>query len=117
MVRRDKGEKKVISMHNLVEILEDELDIMQSDLLNRAREFMAEHSYEVDDYEKFKSIIEEKPGFVYAHWCGSDQCEREISDETKATIRCIPLSQASEQGKCIKCGAASGQRVVFAKAY
>jgi prolyl-tRNA synthetase len=64
-----------------------------------------------------KQQIEETGGFFYLHWCGSEECETNVKEETKATIRCIPLDSKEEQGKCIYCGKPSCRRVIFAKSY
>ena len=74
-------------------------------------------TYNADSYDEFKKILEDTPGFVMAHWDGTSETEQKIKEETKATIRCIPLNNKKEEGKCIYSGKPSQQRVVFAKAY
>ena len=76
-----------------------------------------ENTYSVDTYDEFKDIIENKGGFVLAHWDGSAETEQKIKNETKATIRCIPLDATEEEGKCIYSGKPSNKRALFAKAY
>jgi prolyl-tRNA synthetase len=71
----------------------------------------------VDSYDEFKKTLDEKPGFILAHWDGSPESEAKIKEETKATIRCIPLENKAEEGKCIYSGNRSTQRVIFARAY
>jgi prolyl-tRNA synthetase len=90
---------------------------MQKDLLENARAFRKENSFKIDDYNELKKIIANDGGFVYSHWCGSVECEQQVKDETKATIRCIPFEREDEKGKCIVCGNNSDGRVIFAKAY
>jgi prolyl-tRNA synthetase len=104
-------------------VISKELSQMQSDLLERAREMRRKHSFVVDDYEDFKRKLEDPGGFLHCHWCERGSCEAQIKEETKATIRCIPLDAADrltpamEQGRCIKCGGNSTTRVIFARNY
>ena len=116
LVRRDTGEKSIAPLEDLKERMEVSLEEVQKSLYRRALAFREENSYQVDDYEEFKRILEGPGGFVWAHWCGSAECEAQIKEETKATIRAIPF-QEQERGRCIRCGEISLQRVVFAKAY
>jgi prolyl-tRNA synthetase len=90
---------------------------MQTDLLERARKFRNANSMHVDTYDDFKKKLEDPGGFLWAHWDGTRETEEKISQETKATIRCIPFDRAKEEGKCILTGKPSAGRVVFAKAY
>jgi prolyl-tRNA synthetase len=71
----------------------------------------------VDSYDEFKKILDDKGGFVLAHWDGTNETEEQIKNETKATIRCIPLDAPHEEGKCIYSGNPSSRRVIFARAY
>lgn len=116
LVRRDTGEKSITPLEGLKERIEASLVEIQKNLYSKALTFREENSYQVDDYEEFKRILEGPGGFLRAHWCGSAECEAQIKEETKATIRAIPF-QEQERGKCIRCGEVSVQRVVFAKAY
>jgi len=116
LVRRDTGEKSITPLEGLKERIEASLEEVQKNLYSRALAFREENSYQVDDYQEFKRILEGPGGFLWAHWCGSAECEAKIKEETKATIRAISLEER-EGGKCIRCGEASTQRVVFAKAY
>ncbi len=93
------------------------LQAMQTALLERARKFRDENTYEIDSYEEFKKRIEEPGGFFLAHWDGTRETEDRIAAETKATIRCIPYGRKDEAGKCMVTGQPSAGRVVFAKAY
>jgi prolyl-tRNA synthetase len=79
--------------------------------------FRDQNTYKTDDYEEFKRLLDEKPGFILAHWDGTTETELRIKEETKATIRCIPFDAAPEEGKCILTGKPSSRRVLFARAY
>jgi len=123
IVRRDTGKKQFVPISEAAGYIATELLQMQNDLLERAREMRRQYSFLVDDYEDFKSKLEEPGGFLHAHWCERGSCETQIKEETKATIRCIPIDQsdrltpAVEEGKCIKCGGKSSTRVIFARSY
>jgi prolyl-tRNA synthetase len=117
MVRRDNGQKTPASQDNLAATVRSMLDTIQSDLYSTAKEFREKHSRPVDDYSKFNEILDGESGFLWSHWCGSAECEEQVKNETKATIRCIPMNQPKESGKCIVCGADSEGRVIFARAY
>ncbi len=116
LARRDTLSKEVVAMDGIADLIQSRLEDIQSNLLKKANDFRAEHSYTADDYEDFKAKIE-AGGFVYAHWDGTAETEEKIKGETKATIRCIPLDQKEESGKCIYSGKPSSGRVIFAKAY
>jgi len=117
VARRDTKEKKNYSMENLEKQIENLLDEIQKNLYQRALNFRNNNIHKVDNYDEFKLILEEKGGFIAAHWDGTSETEQRIKDETKATIRCIPLNNPLEEGKCILTGKPSKQRVLFAKAY
>ena len=93
------------------------LDAMQKRLLKKSEKFTLDNTFKVKSYEEFKKILKEKNGFVRAHWCGDNKCEKKIQDETKATIRCILSEQKNRDEKCVKCGQKSEMEVLFAKAY
>ena len=86
-------------------------------LFNRAKAFRDEHITRVENFDQFKDVIENKGGFVLAHWDGTPETEEKIKEETKATIRCIPLDSPEENGVCVYSGKPSNKRVIFAKAY
>jgi prolyl-tRNA synthetase len=86
-------------------------------MFKRALEFRSKNIFKTNDYREFKDIIREKGGFIMAHWDGTAETENHIKEETKATIRCIPMDAEQENGKCIYSGKPSSQRVLFAKAY
>ncbi len=117
MVRRDLMKKEFIGRDVIFETVKKQLAQMQVDLLEKARIFREENSFNVDNYDELKKIVTNEEGFVYAHWCGSTECEEKVKTETKATIRCIPFDREEEKGVCICCGKDSDRRVVFAKAY
>jgi prolyl-tRNA synthetase len=93
------------------------MDDIQQNIYQKANNFRKENTYSADSYEEFKKIIEEKGGFVEAHWDGTEETEMKIKEDTKATIRCIPVDGEKEEGKCIVTGKPSKQKVIFARAY
>src|SRR5439155_25658026 len=93
------------------------LQAMQTNLFNRAKKYRDENIFHVDSYEEFKKVLEDKGGFILAHWDGTKETEDLVAKETMATIRCIPFARAKEAGKCMVTGKPSQGRVVFAKAY
>ena len=117
IARRDTLEKKNISQEGVVSYVEKTLEEIQNNLFNKALSYREEHITEVDTFEEFKDVLENKTGFVSAHWDGTTETEDKIKDLTKASIRCIPLNNKIEEGKCIYTGKKSIQRVLFAKAY
>ena len=117
LARRDNGQKSPASQEGLAQTVLNTLETIQKSLFERAREFREKHSYRIDDYSKFNEILDGEGGFLWSHWCGSGECEERVKDETKATIRNIPVNAEREEGKCIKCGARSERRVIFARAY
>ena len=117
IARRDTKEKSTISRENLDQHIEDLLEEIQQAIYNKALNFREENTREVNTYDEFKSVLDEKAGFVSAHWDGTSETEKQIKDETKATIRCIPLNNKLEEGVCIVTGKPSTQRVLFARAY
>ncbi len=117
LVRRDTIKKQFISRDGILDKVTSELKKMQSDMLERAREFLNNNTIFIDEYDKFKQVTEEDGGFVKSHWCGDPACETKVQEETKATIRCIPFDEPEKKGQCIVCGKNSPKRVIFAKAY
>jgi prolyl-tRNA synthetase len=117
LARRDNGEKTPVSQTGLERTVRDMLETIQASLYERARKVRESHTHLVDDYAKFPEILDGEGGFLWCHWCGSGDCEEQVKNETKATIRNIPRDSEAEAGKCIKCGAASQRRVIFARAY
>lgn len=116
LARRDTLQKEIFPISNIENVIADLLVEIQNSLYNKALKFREENTFEVDTWEEFKEKII-KGGFVMAHWDGTDETELKIKEETKATIRTIPLNNPQEAGKCIYSGKPSKERVVFAKAY
>ncbi len=117
IARRDTLEKKIYSFDNCEENVEKLLQEIQKNIYTKALKFKEENTHKVETYDEFKKILNEKNGFLSAHWDGTVETEIKIQKETKATIRCIPLDSEQEEGKCILTGKPSKQRVLFAKAY
>ncbi len=117
MVRRDTSEKQIHSQEGIGRAIQQILIEMQSSIYQKALKFRDQNITSVDSYEKFKEVLETKGGFIRAHWDGTIETEQRIKDETKATIRCIPLNEESKAGICIYSGKPSSQEVIFAKAY
>ena len=117
LARRDTGQKLAVPQQGLAERVSELLEEIQRNLFRRAKKFLDDNSYHLDDYEEFKRIIGGDGGFIYTHWCGSADCEARIKEETKATIRCLPLDQPGTKGRCIYCGKEADQIALFARAY
>ena len=117
MIIDDTREKNVVDWEGIENHIESLLQEIQESLFNIAMTRQQENTTAVDTYEDFKTVIMEKGGFVSAHWDGTAETENKIKEETKATIRCIPLDVKEESGKCIYTGNPSKHRVLFAKAY
>ena len=117
VVRRDTLEKELLQQNDIANKVEHLLENIQQNLYQKALDFRDNNSHVVNTYEEFKKLIDTKGGFIYAHWDGSAETEEKIKQETKATIRCIPLAGKKEGGKCMVSGKPSKQRVIFAKAY
>ena len=117
VARRDTKEKQTISLDGIVDHIKNLLEEIQENLFNRAKLFREAHSTNADSWEEFVRLLDEKGGFVSAHWDGTAETEDIIKEKTKATIRCIPLNNNKEQGTCILTGKPSEQRVLFARAY
>ncbi|MDX2000895.1 MAG: proline--tRNA ligase [Chitinophagales bacterium] len=117
IARRDTKEKSSQSIDGLALYIQQLLEDIQQQIYRKALQFRETMSYKVDTYEEFQKALDEKGGFIYAHWDGTAETEERIKKETKATIRCIPLNNEQEEGKCILTGKPSKQRVIFARAY
>lgn len=116
VARRDTLSKESMPIENIVESVLSLLDEVQANVYKKALNFREENTYIINSWEDFKTQIE-KGGFILAHWDGTAETEEKIKEETKATIRCIPLDSHKEDGKCVYSGKQSAQRVVFARAY
>ncbi|WP_353139714.1 proline--tRNA ligase [Pseudopedobacter sp.] len=117
IARRDTRTKETISRDHIEDVVEQLLEEIQNNIYQKAFQFREENTVKVDSYEEFKRVLDEQPGFVSAHWDGTPETEQRIKEETKATIRCIPLNNEQEEGTCILTGKPSTQRVLFARAY
>jgi prolyl-tRNA synthetase len=117
LARRDTLTKETVSADGISDMVVQLLDEIQDNLWTKALNHRSENITEVEDYATFKEVLEQKGGFVSAHWDGTAETEDRIKEETKATIRCIPLDQKLEEGSCIYSGKPSKGRVLFAKAY
>ncbi len=117
LARRDTLEKEFIAMDQVVSKVEGLMDEIQANLLKKAQIYRDEYTTKVETYDEFKQVLNDKGGFVLAHWDGTPETEESIKNETKATIRCIPLNNKKEVGTCVFSGKPSKQRVLFAKAY
>ena len=110
-------EKKLVPLDGLSHHIQASLDEMQINLFSRALKFRDDHITEANNFDEFTSILIKKGGFISAHWDGTFETEEAIKNETKATIRCIPLTENPQKGKCVYSGKPSAQRVLFSKAY
>jgi prolyl-tRNA synthetase len=117
VVRRDTREKQPVALDSLAGRMPALLDEIQDALFNRAVRFREEHTSRTSSYDEFKQIMEGRPGFVIAPWCGSAACEAEIKAETQATIRNLPLEEEPASGPCMKCGSTARTDAWFAKSY
>jgi prolyl-tRNA synthetase len=117
VARRDEKTKQTMSMDGLSAAIKTLLDDIQQNMFNKAKAFRDSHITKADTWDEFVKTLNEKGGFVSAHWDGTPETENAIKDKTKATIRCIPLDNMKEEGVCILTGKPSSQRVLFALAY
>ena len=117
VARRDTKEKKSYNIDVLTEKITQLLEDIQQNMYDKAKAYRDSHISKADSWEEFVRLLEEKGGFVSAHWDGTMETEAAIKEKTKATIRCIPLNNPQESGKCILTGKPSSQRVLFAQAY
>ncbi len=118
VARRDTLEKSIVPLNdNLATTVSSLLEQIQANIYSKSESFRSTMITKVDSYKEFKTVIEEKGGFILAHWDGSKATEERVKEETKATIRCIPVNGETEEGKCMVTGQPSKQRVLFARAY
>jgi len=118
LARRDvpgREGKSSVPLRGLVEEVQEMLVTIQADLYRRALDFREAHTHDPKDYAEFREVVSN--GFAYSWWCGDADCEAQIKEDTKATLRCIPLEQGTEKGKCIRCGKEASERAVFGRAY
>ena len=117
LVRRDNGEKIFVSLDELNEKVAELLEDIQNNLFNKALKHREESTSYAKEYDEFKEIITNKPGFVKAMWCGDEECENKIKEDTTATSRCMPFEQEEISDKCICCGKPAKAMVYWGKAY
>jgi prolyl-tRNA synthetase len=117
LARRDTREKTVAPMAGLADRVRDLLEDIQRNLLERALKFREEHTQRVSTYDEFKQVLEGRPGFVMAAWCGAADCEAQIKADTQATIRNMPIGAPPVSGRCVRCDRQAQVEVWFAKAY
>ena len=117
VARRDTKEKKSVNLDGIAEYIDGLLLEIQNNMFNKAKTYQQQHITPADTWDEFEKLLDEKGGFVSAHWDGTADTENAIKEKTKATIRCIPLNNPQENGPCILSGNPSTQRVLFARAY
>lgn len=117
VARRDTKEKSIYQLIDLDIKIEHLLEQIQDNIYRKALAFREEKTFRADTWDEFMDILDNKSGFIYAHWDGTTETEIKIKELSKATIRCIPMDNQPEDGKCILTGNPSGQRVLFARAY
>jgi prolyl-tRNA synthetase len=117
VARRDTLEKEIYQISDIENKIANLLNAIQDNLYQKALSFRENSTHHADTWDEFCKLLDDKGGFIYAHWDGTPETEQKIKEETKATIRCIPLNNKLESGKCIYSGNPSTQRVIFARAY
>jgi prolyl-tRNA synthetase len=117
VARRDNKTKESLSMEGLANTVQILLNDIQENIYQKAKTYRDEHITKADTWDEFVKLLDEKGGFISAHWDGTAETEEKIKELTKATIRCIPLNNVKEEGKCILTGRPSVERVLFARAY
>ncbi|MCK9424115.1 MAG: proline--tRNA ligase [Bacteroidales bacterium] len=117
IARRDTLEKEVLQIQDIENKVIHLLDQIQQNMYDRALSFRENNTYRVDSWDEFKNVLDDKGGFISAHWDGTTETEEKIKEETKATIRVIPLNNRLEAGRCVYSGKPSDQRVIFARSY
>ncbi|MEM0096287.1 MAG: proline--tRNA ligase [Candidatus Bathyarchaeia archaeon] len=117
LARRDTFEKIVVKDEEVVDAVKRLLDDIQCSLFNKAKKFLEDHITTVKSYEEFKEVLRTKGGFIKASWCGSQECEQKIKEETGATIRLIPFEKEAPISNCVYCGGEAKELVYFARSY
>ena len=117
VVRRDTLEKEVVKLNDIINVTTQQLEKMQSDMFNKALNNLKERTYEVTTLDEVKEIMETKPGFVYAHWCGNEECELKMKEIKGTKSRCIVESKDYENEKCVVCGKEAKHKVVWGIQY
>ena len=117
LVRRDNGEKQTVEIGQLGQVVPPLLAKIQGDMFARAKAHLDSHIWEANNYGEFCRIVDEKPGFIRAPWCGDRACEEKIKEDTTATSRCMPFGEDAPAGTCVCCGKPAKKMVVWGKAY
>ena len=117
VARRDTLEKEFVPMDRVLDKIQELLVAIQTNIYQKAKNYQMNHITEANSYDEFKKLLKEKGGFIAAHWDGTKATEDQIKEDTKATIRCIPIDVEQEEGNCMITGKFSPHRVLFAKAY
>ena len=117
LVRRVDRAKEAMALEALPAELAGRLADYQAKLFQRALDFRKENTHRLDSYEEFRAVLDDRGGFIMAHWCGESECEKQINADTGATIRVVPFDSEDEPGACVRDGRASARRVLFARAY
>ncbi len=117
LVRRDTGEKITVSLNELESKVKEILENIQREMLEKARKHLNSHIYVATNYEEFRDIVANKSGFIKAMWCGEEDCENKIKEDTTATSRCMPFEQEQLSGTCVCCGRPAKKMVYWGKAY
>lgn len=117
VARRDSGAKESVSLDGLANTVLVLLNSIQENIYQKAKIYRDDHITQANTWDEFVKLLDEKGGFISAHWDGTAETEEKIKELTKATIRCIPMNNKKEEGKCILTGNPSGERVLFARAY
>jgi len=117
VARRDTKTKELVSIDGIANTVFVLLNDIQNNIYQKAKDYRDEHITKADTWQEFVTLLDEKTGFISAHWDGTAETEEKIKELTKATIRCIPLNNLQEEGKCILTGKPSPERVLFARAY
>lgn len=117
LVRRDNGQKISVPLANLEKEIKIILETIQKNLFEKSKNFLQKNTREVTDYKEFKNIMKTTKGFIRAFWCGDEKCEKRIKEDTKATIRCLPLDSKEENGNCIYCKKPAKEKWIFGQAY
>ncbi|MCR4675486.1 MAG: proline--tRNA ligase [Lachnospiraceae bacterium] len=117
LVRRDTREKMVVEIANVAEEVTKLLEVIHADMLARAKAYLEAHISDAHNYDEFKDAVENKPGFIRAMWCGDEECELKIKEDTTATSRCMPFEQEKISDVCVCCGKPAHKLVYWGKAY
>ncbi len=117
IVRRDNGEKQIVPLSEVGGVVKGLMDTIQNDMFARAKAHRDSHIFDAHDYDEFKDIADNRPGFIRAMWCGDQACEDKIKEDTSVTSRCIPFAEEVISDKCVCCGRPAKHMLYWGKAY